>query len=148
MANPSLAQYRKAIRDAWLKAMNRGSLKSAEYTWIKHWFKNGYDVGIVLRAISRCVKRSAESGRSIWTIGVIQADINALLKVQGRSLVGKHSECDGDDWRQSWRESLEELAEGSSNPEIAATYKELKAELVGLSREEAQKRYNEIKEVR
>ena len=148
MANPSLAQYRKAIRDAWLKAMNRGSLKTAEYAHIKHWFENGYDVAIVLRAISRCVERSASSGRSIWTIGVIQADINALLKVNMRTLVGKHSESDGDDWRESWREELLELAEGSSNPEIAAMYKELKAELVGLSREEAQKRFNEIKEVR
>ena len=143
MANPSLSQYRKAIRDAWLVAMNRGSLKSAEYAHIKYWFENGYDVGVVLRAIKQCVERARSNGRAIWTIGVIQADINALLKQQLRMHVGGRAPDEGD-WRERWRESLQDLADGMSNPEMAAQYRELKAELVGLSYEAAMARYKEI----
>ena len=142
------SKYRETVRVAWLKEMGRTRLTSAEFAHIKNWHSEGVDVGLVLRAIERCVTRSRASGRTIWTIGVIQADINALRRQALHSWVGGHGENgsqDSEEWRKEWRDRLQELADSATNPELAAMYRELRVDMVALYRDEFESRLKEIR---
>ena len=142
-AGYTLKDYRAAIRLAWLPVVGRKQLRSHEYDMCQEWFDAQVPVGIVLRAIYQCARRAKAKGKTIYSLGVIRADIEALQRSSAQTHVG--SQASAADWRADWDENLAGLAEGANNPELAAMCNELRRDLPTLNRAQADARWMEIK---
>ncbi len=139
-----LAAYRAAIREAWSKVVGRKTLSSAEYDLTGEWFAARIPIDFVLQAIRQVSDRASRSGTTVFSLGVILADLTAIKRGQKISQVGAHA-GDQDGWRGRWAEDLESLAGEETNPETAAQYRELIRELPRLSKCQAQQRFQEMK---
>jgi len=103
----SLKNYRSAIASAWLPLTGRKRLTSNEYALVAEWFDESIPVGVILRAIAAV----AERGRTVYSLGVIRADLELLRREQGRLQAGAHKEeIMRDDWREQWEKDLKALA--------------------------------------
>ena len=139
-----LAAYRAEIREAWSKVVGRKTLSSAEYDLTGEWFAARVPLDFILQAIRQVSGRAAKTGTTVYSLGVILADLEAVKRKGIVSQVG----ADGngpDGWRSQWAEDLESLAGEETNPELAAQFRELIRQLPQLSKRQAQERFQEIK---
>lgn len=136
--------YRAAIRVKWLPVVGRRELNRREYELTEEWFEAQLPLSLVLEAIGRVVKRAEESGKTIYSLGVITADIQALQRQRARMQVGGTPQPEQADWQTQWAEDLESMASETDDPELGAMYRELRAELPKLTRDEAKERLGAI----
>jgi hypothetical protein len=139
----TLADYRSAIRSEWLPIVGRKRLTSFEYTLTEEWWKAGIPIGHMLRAIRDCKRRATGT---LYSIGVIRADLERIARDQAKLQVGNQqiNKSQKTDWRADYLEALEDVASSCTDPELAATWRELIASLPGLDQSEADRRWKEI----
>jgi hypothetical protein len=140
----TLAEYRAAIRKAWLPIVGRQQLSSTEYELTQEWFTARVDLNLILRAIHLVKDRSRRGGITIYSLGVIRADLEQLGRTQAQANVGQHSDR-GDSWREVWAEDLQLIIEAASNPEEAAICRELHRDLHKITLDQAKARWREIR---
>jgi hypothetical protein len=141
----TLRDYRAAIRKAWLPIVGRKKLSSAEYELTQEWFAALIPPNIVLKAIQQVAKRAKSTGTTIYSLGVIRSDLEQLRRELARSMVGGHVDQESADWREQWAEDLGILADEATNPEEAAIYGELLADLPKITLTQAKARWVEIR---
>ena len=143
----ALADFRAAIREAWSGVVGRPKLSSSEYDLTQEWFDAGVPLEFILKAIHQASERARQNQRTIYSLGVIRADLVAIKRAQATLRIGlRPNEEEG--WRSKWAEDLESVAEDSANPEMAAECRELIRDLPGLSKTQAVERWREIKDDR
>jgi hypothetical protein len=128
------------VRSAWLPVVGRGRITSHEYSLIKIWHEDRVPLDLILKAI----RRVEERGATIYSLGVIRADLVQLRRDRAKMEVGKHGGNEALDWRQQWEEDLNAIAALDTNPERRAMFSELVRDLIKLDLSEAQARYSEI----
>jgi hypothetical protein len=133
----ALKQYRKAISDVWLPLVGRDRLTSYEYDLTAEWFAEGVEAALVVRAIRQVAGRET----TVYSLGVIRADLVKLQRDQGRMQVGGHTKVP--DWKTRWLEDLPIIIEGESNERRAALFQQLLNELPNLAYDQAKARYHE-----
>jgi hypothetical protein len=134
----ALKQYRKTISEAWLPLVGRDRLTSYEYDLTGDWFTIGIEVSLVLRAIRQVAGR----GTTVFSLGVIRADLVKLQKEQSYTKVGAHKKNEPD-WKVRWREDLPLIIEAEANERRAALFQLLLDDLSGLTYDQAKARYHE-----
>ncbi|MGA9768753.1 MAG: hypothetical protein WBV94_06925 [Blastocatellia bacterium] len=132
-----LKQYRAAIAAAWLPVVGRDRLTSYEFDLVAGWFTDGLEAALILRAIRQVAGR----GTTVYSLGVIRADLVSLQREQARAHVGAHKK--EPDWKTRWRADLEILIEGETNERRAAHYQQLLEDLPTLAYDQAKARYRE-----
>lgn len=132
-----ITAYRKQIRDAWLKVVGRRALKSAEYDFIKELFAAQTPVEVVLKAIQMCTGRARRAHKTIYSLGVIRADIRTIMAQKANSKVGALVQEDG--WRERWANDLRETIE--DYPKLREPLEKLIADLPCIDRGEAESRW-------
>lgn len=132
----TLEEYRRTIREKWLPLTGRKKLSTSDYGLIQRWFNDGVPVDLVVQAIETARRQS----KTLFALGYIAPHLTRLGREKAKSQVGAARD---EEWHAAWSDNLEELAE-SSNPELAAMYRELRAALPKLSRAEAERRWKEI----
>jgi hypothetical protein len=132
----ALRAYRKAIAAAWLPLVGRDRLSSYEYDLIADWYTAGVEASTVLRAI----RQVAERGATVYSLGVIRADLVKLQKELSHAQVGARKEAD---WKTRWREDLPLIIEGEPNERRAALFQRLLDDLSNLTYDQAKARYRE-----
>lgn len=140
----TLKDYRAAIRQDWLPIVGRQRLSSAEYEMIQKWFAALIPLNLVLKAIQQVAERAKRSGITIYSLGVIGADLEQLRRAKAAAFVGDHSGRGADHWRERWAEDLDILTEGATSPEEAAMYRELLGDLPRITLDQAKARWKEI----
>lgn len=141
MSELSLKEYRATIRSAWLPLKGRKQLSSRETKLINAWY--GHEpLENILQAIAAVAERSTDQGFPLTSLGIIASDLAAIRRRQARMRVGQSVPVD--DWRASYDEYLADIASITTNPEEAAMYNELRGQLAGLTKEEADKRWKQI----
>jgi hypothetical protein len=149
MKEITLTQYRAAIRDAWSQIVGRRRFSSHEYLLTEEWFEAKIPVRWVLRAIDQVRSRKA----TVYSLGVIKADLEGIQREQARLCVGgpgrERRDSDPQSWngggRQALGEGLEEMAARESiDPECRVMIMELIRDLEGLNHDQAWARFGEI----
>jgi hypothetical protein len=136
----TLKQYRAAIRLAWLKLVKRKQFKRYEFDLTAEWHSKGVPLVAVLKAID-AIKTA---GKRVYSLGVLKADIAQIEREQAAIQVGSINESNKEEWRTTWAEDLETLADETSDPERAAMYRELRKEIPNLTKDEALRRWKQI----
>lgn len=139
----TLKEFRAAIKEVWLRVVGRSRLTSSEYDLIIEWFGKELPLSLILKAIQQVAERARRNKTTIYSLGVIRADLTALLKQQASSQVGGHKSKKESQWRAIWEEDLKELIEGENNPRRAALYTQLLEDLPGLAYDQAKARWHE-----
>lgn len=141
----TLKDYRAAIRDRWLKIVGRKKLKSHEYRQVEEWFEANLSLSVILTAIQDCAKRAREKNTTLFSLGVIKADIERVQRQIARMSAGAHVPKPSDAWRDTWRESLTDIIDLLGAAPEAEPYKQLLADLDSITLMEAERRFKEIK---
>lgn len=136
----TLTRYRKLVRDAWLSVVGRRFLKSHEYDFIKQLFNSQTPVEAVLRATQNCADRARKNGNTIYSLGVIKADLRTVMAKQADSNVGAHTQ----DWRRQWADDLAVLVKEEDDRDFSDLYRGLLSELPTLTEAQAHTRWQEI----
>ena len=137
---PSLKAYRSAIRQVWLPLTGRKKLTSYEHKLIGEWFSQQIPVSLILRAIEIVKSRGA-----VFSLGVIRADLENLRRERAASQIGTRPVETSTSWRTKWDETLAELILDTKDESLRAKYEAFRADLPGLTYEQAQKRIVEIR---
>lgn len=132
------ADYRKAIRLGWLPLVGRKKFTSYESALVNEWYSQPVPVSWILRAI----QAAKESGKPLQSLGFIRPHLARIARERGKLSAGAHTESE--DWRAQWAESLLDLAEETTDPELRAMYNELREALPSLTKEEAHQRWQDI----
>lgn len=138
----ALKLFRKAISDAWLPRVGRRRLSSAEYVLTEEWFNSHTSIDLIIRAIHICADRAQRNGSTIYSLGVIKADLETLKRQQSRSHVGAH--LTSTDWQQQWEFDLREIRETISDPASQALYDQLIDDLPNLTELQARERFRKL----
>lgn len=135
---PSLKAYRAAIRAKWLPLVGRSRFTSYEYELTRAWYDQATPLSVILKAID------AVSGRDavVYSLGVLEADIEALLRKQGKLQAGAKTASEPGDWRDLWEEDL--LGMADENPDKKDDYLKFIAELPNMSRDQAIEKWKTI----
>lgn len=143
----SLRFFRSVIRDAWLPIVGRRKLNSRDYEIISEFFETGYPIDAVLKAIKRCAERARHNGYTLYSLGVIRSDLEAVMRDKSKTQVGASKPADENAWRERWRRDLLDLISYVNDPYKSA-YQSLLAELDSLSLEQALERWQAIQQLK
>jgi hypothetical protein len=142
----SLQDYRTAIRHAWLPVVGRKQFGSYEYELARRWFEENIPLGLVLKAIQLVVDRAKKKNTTIYSLGVISADLQRLLRERAEIQAGAHPAAEEKEgWRERWSDDLYRIADETDNPEFAAMCRELARDLGGLSEDQVEQRWAGIR---
>lgn len=143
----SLKDYRSAIRQVWLPVVGRKQLGSHEYEMARQWYDEDIPLSLVLKAIDQVVERAKRNKTTIYSLGVITADLQQLRREQAELQAGAHAPAQGEDkgWQQRCAENLYSIADETDDPEFAAMCRELARDLPGLTEGQFHSRWAEIR---
>ena len=147
MSKAALKSYRSIIRDAWLPLVGRRKLTSPEYVYTEQLFNSSIEIDTVLWAIRRCAARALGANYTIYSLGVIKADIEVVMKEKSRMAIGAHKPDAADAWRIQWRRDVEDLISLVDEP-FCSAYQALLADLDSLSLDEAKERWQAIQRLK
>ncbi|HKQ06632.1 MAG TPA: hypothetical protein VJ464_15975 [Blastocatellia bacterium] len=144
MSKAALKTYRKEIGDAWLPLAGRHRLTSHEYQLVATWFSDGTPLHLILKAIRDVAKRAKEQNLTVYSLGVIRADLVKRQRQDARVHVGSQRKHTQVDWRIHFSECLQDLGDMEKDESKFELLKSLFTDLPGLTKDEAEARLQRI----
>lgn len=144
MSKAALKLYRREIGDAWLPHVGRRRLTPHEYKLVEGWFNEGIPLHLILRAINDAAERARSSSNTIYSLGVIRADLVKQQRQWASVSVGLHSQQPAVDWRARYREDLEDIIEMEIDQSKIEPLRALLNDLLSLSKPDAESRLRAI----